>query len=674
MVVEAPPKRGAGRPDLTELEWSFLGPRPQLTISEWAAEHIWITEGPAVGQGGTATQWNPDTFPLQRDVLNAIEDDRWTKVALMTSPQAFGKTQSAAMATLLHAIHHRKVSAAYVAANLNLAVTQWTRKIEPAMRADAELRQLIFENVDFGGSKVRRDFTNGTSLHCTGADSAGALSAFTAPVVVCDDVQAHPVSLPGFGHPVDLAFTRAEAYPAEDITLVLIGTAKTVDDYLWRTMVSSALFMPFVPCPKCGTYQLLEFPRLQYDDSSPAKAKRSTWLPCARDSCSYRIVFSDLDGMLAEHRWVSCAPGEDWVTKPATGGTKIGRTAKVYPHTSRTTDTAGFWCNALYWPLGKTWGERVAEYLKCRGDPDQLKNHQQQVRVVPWEDPEEDEAALTVEAMAEHKQAEHRKGIVPAEVDLVTLTADVHDRFLYYIVRGWRKADGTSWLIDAGTLGVRGPKRTEDLTQREKQARVGHAIREALVDLWTMEARGWPIGGGAVSMNAALALIDGMYRPDAVGQFCAQRNAGQAEVKWRMVQGHASTRGTRAIWPRQARRNKRGHPHWDIGVDEAKHLLRELLSIPGTQAGAWHTYSDVSLEAYHRHMVSEHFIVKRRNGKDVKVWEKRDGGGPNHWWDCDVYQIAAAIACGVRFVGHLATEPEEEADGWFRHQKRRRSA
>ena len=86
----------------------------------------------------------------------------------------------------------------------------------------------------------------------------------------------------------------------------------------------------------------------------------------------------------------------------------------------------------------------------------------------------------------------------------------------------------------------------------------------------------------------------------------------------------------------------------EINVDEAKHVLRELLSIPHDRPGGWRTYVERPLEAYHRHLVSEHFVTKPRGGREVKVWEKRPGAGPNHWWDCEVYQVAVAIACGVK--------------------------
>jgi len=459
--------------------------------------------------------------------------------------------------------------------------------------------------------------------------------------------------LPGFGHPADFAFKRSEAFPAGLTTHVGIGTAGTVEDYLWRAMRASALFCPFVPCLSCGTYQLLEFDRLQFNPDDPDAAIDDTWLRCANPKCDHRIDWDELPAMLIEHLWISCPPDADWVTRPADGGVTVDiAEADVYPDTRRNTNVAGFWCNAFYWPLGRTWGERAADWISCRGDPDSVQDYQQNIQVIPWEEPEEDEGALTVEGLAAHRREGHRFGVVPAEADVVTLTVDVHDRFLYYIVRAWNKADGTSWLVDAGTKGVHGPQKSESLTDAQKKARIGHAIRQALEDTATMETQGWQVAGrGDTFINAAICLIDGGYRPDAVNQFCIGRNSGDRLRRWRMIKGKSEVRGTHPIWPREPIRNKRGHVYRAVNVDEAKHALREVLAIPVGQRGAWHTYEDQPLDAYHRHLVSEHFIETKYGGRTAKRWVKRDGAGPNHWWDCETYQIPAALACGVKLLG-----------------------
>lgn len=630
----------------TASERRNFGVRPELSLSAWSEQHVRITEGPLV-EGAGSIPWSPETFALQRTIMESIEDKRWSRTIGMTAPQAFGKTQCAALPVLLYALAYRRVSAIYMAANAQLAVTQWRKKIEPAMRADPLLATLFFDNPDHGGTNERRDFTNGTSLHMIGSESIGKLSGFTAPVEVCDDVQAYPVSLPRFGHPADYAPSRTEAFPSESVTLVFMGTAGTVEDWLWRSLNGSTFYCPFVPCPRCQTYQLIEFERFVFDPENPQAAKADTWLRCANPDCDHHIVFEELPAMLGQHLWVSMPPGENWIQKPPEGGVRIDLAdADVYPDTRRNTNEAGFWCNAFYWPLGKNWGERVAEWIGMKGDPDKERTWQQNILVRPWEEPELDQDRLTAEIVAEHKTDGHHYQTVPAEADVVTVTCDVHARFLYYVVRGWRRRDGETWLVDAGTLGVHGPAKGEKLSDAEHTARVGSAIQEALNDLWDMEHKGWPHGSGVI--HARLVVIDTGYRPDAVAPFCMRAGA----AKWRMIKGKAEMP---SILPDKISRPQRGYPLRIIGVDSAKHKLRDLMSIPRGRPGYWHMYSDKDLGTYFRHMASERWEPRTNTkGHEIMAWCKVKNAGPNHWWDCETYQIAAGMMAGVRFLG----EPE----------------
>lgn len=670
-------------PRLTPDETEDLRPREPLTILAWARRYLRITEGPLLGDGGTAVPWVEGLFPLQTTILEAIDDPRWRRVWLLTSPQAFGKTQCAAIPPLLHALEHRRTSALYVGASEPLAVTQWRKKIAKAMQAHPDLAALLPIKTDEAGAKARRDFTNGTSLHFAGSESVGNLSAFTVAVVVCDDLQAWPATLPGFGHPADIAWARAGAYPGEAVTTVGMGTASTVEAYLWQSLVDSAFFCPFVPCLGCGTYQLLEFERLEYPENV-TEALEATALRCVNLQCDHRLVWAELPEMLAAHRWVSLPPGKDWITAPPAGGVGFdggghfvsdqALAAHAYPDTERVTRDAGFWCSALYWPFGETWGQRAADWLGRRGNPDREKDFQQTVRVVPWQEPEEDEDALTEAAVATHRVEGHRRGTVPAAADLLTMTQDVHATYLYYSVRAWCRDDGSSWLVDAGTEGVHGPRQGETLSKDEQAARVGAAIRQALEALAARATEGWPVvtADGEILriVPLALGLVDGSYRPDAVWQFCVRANSAGPR-RWHMIMGVKGAKRPGPIWPARATRTAGRDFRW-IHTDEAKHELRALLAIPAGRPGAWHTYADESLEAYHRHMVSEHFVLKNpKDPNSPKVWKKRAGAGANHWWDCEVYQIAAAIAGGVKLPSVRGTTRRVVTD-WFKRQKAQR--
>jgi phage terminase large subunit GpA-like protein len=634
----------------------LIRPRPERTLPEWAAEHVRITEGPLVEDGSGAVPWSMDAFPLQKTVCEALSDQRWRKVVLMTAPQAFGKTQCAAIPTLLYALEHRGQSALYVAARSEMAVTQWRRKIEPAMKADPDLARLFYDNPDFGGTKDRRDFTNGTSLHFAGAESVGALAAFTVPVVVCDDVQAYPPTLPGFGHPADLALTRSEAYPAESVKHVLIGTAGTIEDYLWRVLQASAFFCPFVPCPACGTYQLIEFERFVFDHEDPRAAQNDCWLKCANQRRDCRIRFGDLPEMLDAHAWVSMPAEAKWITEPPENGVTIDPDkADVYPETGRNTNVAGFWCNAYPWPMGKTWGERCAEYVQCRGDPDRLQDYQQQTRVIPRKQPEIDAEKLTVEELKTHEAPGYAAGTVPVDADLVTCTIDVQSGYVYYLVRAWKRDDGTSWLVELGTRGK--PLRMRDESEAQHHSRRVAGIAAGLDEVDALCANGWPVvtAGGEITGEIGLEIgaIDRGYEKDVIESWVRTKGRG----RWVMLKG-VPARQKGELWPAKPSRTTRGMPWWPVDVNQAKHVLRRLLRVRPDDPGYWSQPSigihANTIRAYYRHLASERWNKELMTPR----WDKVTPGAANHFLDCETYQVCLARSprCRVRLVGFEAVK------------------
>ena len=92
----------------------------------------------------------------------------------------------------------------------------------------------------------------------------------------------------------------------------------------------------------------------------------------------------------------------------------------------------------------------------------------------------------------------------------------------------------------------------------------------------------------------------------------------------------------------------------NIGVYHFKHDLARLLerrrTAERTEPGFFHLYNRPSYQ-YPHHMCSECWIPKRnRDGTDVEEYEWHTDNRNNHWWDCEVYAAAAAVACGISFV------------------------
>ena len=68
--------------------FKILEPPKPLTVSTWAAEHRVLSRGASAEPG----KWNLDRAPYQRIIMDAISDQTWRRIILMTSAQV-GKTE-----------------------------------------------------------------------------------------------------------------------------------------------------------------------------------------------------------------------------------------------------------------------------------------------------------------------------------------------------------------------------------------------------------------------------------------------------------------------------------------------------------------------------------------------------------------------------------------------------
>lgn len=663
-VLDFPPPTFEASP----AEHRNFGIRPELSLIEWAQRHIHLIDGPLVGDG-PPMPWGPALFPLQSEPMESLTDERWSRTVLITAPQAWGKTQAVAVAPLLYAIHYLHTTPFYVASDKDLAVAQWDKKVKPAILADRGMAGLLFENLDFGGTKSLRHFTNDTSMYMVGSESIGKLSGRTSSVVICDDVQAYPATLPRFGHPADYAMTRSGAMPPDQCIHAHIGTAGVIEDYLWRSLEASAFFVPFVPCQGCGVFQLIEFDRFVFDLEDVQTTRRQTWMRCANSDCEYQIRFEELPAMLADHLWVSMPPGANWILEPPEGGGRLELDkASVYPNTLRNSNVAGFWANAFYWPYGPNWGDHAADWIERRGDPDKEKHFQQNIRVVAWKEPEVDEERLTAEEIEAHVVEGFAAHTVPEQADLVTITVDVQSGYVYYIARAWRKVDGTSWLIGLRTFGKGLRGRQFDVRSERQEART-LGIVQGLDEVDRVAREGWPIvdvqGKETGRIEATLCLVDRGYQPHTVGNWWTVKHGG----RWRMISGLGAGFGG-TLWPNKTKVDSRGRPYRQINVNESKHIVRRLLRISQGESGYWHMPSsgihENTIRAYFAQMASERFDKT----KTPPRWEKISIGVANHYWDCEVYQISAAMASGVRLTGCVSDEQKQVVmTDWFKRQR-----
>lgn len=681
---------GNGAP-LFDSERAMFVPREVMDLPDWCEAKRFVTSGPLVGASGTPVRWSNEFDPLGKTIMAAMTDPRWTRVVVMGAPQRSSKTELV-VNLMLWTIDQQRANVFYQNATGEVARDVWKKKIAPAIEKSPALTDLIADDREEAGVKERRDFTNGTSLFVRGSESRAALASATAPLTVSDDVQAMN-RLPEGDHPADLAMERADAYPADQRRHIQLGQPGMIDDYLSMTLFASAFFVPLVPCPQCGQYQMLLGDRLVYDRSDPTAALHDTWMRCADESCTCQIRDGNLPAMLAEHRWVSVPPKENWVVKTSPDVVSIKGTGTVsrvresepvpvapsqkgactpsYPYTDRKTTVCGFWRSAFYWPM-TSWGALAVQAIEADANPDQKINYQKRIACVPYQPPKIDEDALEPDDIKAHATDAHRWGTVPAAAGVqdglgdVVLTADVQAGYLWYLAWAWHRATGTAWLIECGRFGSRvDPAKITDQRERHAAWRVG--VARALEKLWTKEAQGWPVigPGGAIvaqKVRATRCLIDCRFLRDTVQLACKRFNGGRWRGRWLPVVGSQAKAASRVpVWPgigRGQREVKTNRWYWEINVNRSKLYLRSLLSIPPGSDGALNLAGDMPdkpRDWFCKHVCAEEWDESR--GKWVQVSKE------NHLLDCAAEQVAGAMACKTRLSWLDAASPQEQETG-----------
>ena len=213
---------------------------------------------------------------------------------------------------------------------MELAKRNSRQRIDPLIEESAALRSLVrpARSRDSGNTMLSKEFAGGI-LIMTGANSAVGLRSIPARYILLDEVDAYPASSDEEGDPVTLAEARSLTF-AHRRKVLLISTP-TVKGFsrIEREYEASDMRRYFVPCPHCGTPQVLFFERLKWDKGKPETAAYH----CA--SCETPIAEHHKTAMLAAGEWRATGEAQD-------------------------PTTIGFHLSALYSPVGWLSWEAIA--------------------------------------------------------------------------------------------------------------------------------------------------------------------------------------------------------------------------------------------------------------------------------------------------------------------------
>jgi phage terminase large subunit GpA-like protein len=393
----------------------------------------------------------------------------------------------------------------------------------------------------------------------------------------------------------------------------------------WRDWKDSTQCQCYVPCPKCGTHQVMYFSAdldrrwfvkdpdgakpwtggVKWDrDPALTREQRcaSAYYEC--EHCGHHITNAEKNLAVKAREWRARNPK---ATRYAS------HLPSWYSPWVKFADVVNRWFDA--------YKDEEARHDFCNSDC-----------AVPYEEKGRQVEDSVIKA---HRLEGHKRGTFHPDAAVAYLTADVHDDHIRYRVRCWAP-DLTTWGIEEGEL----PPQMEAL--------------DALL------ARQYD-GGTRGQLPIAYGLIDARWRTDEVYQFCLRHQdrmwpvmgydglSGGALYKFTRV--HVSSDPSRGQFLEGALIRV------DIDDHRWKDILFQRLSVTRGAPGYWYVEDDISND-YCWQMGGEAKVErsKAKTGKPEFVWILRHA---NHALDVEKYQIVATSVFQLTSMQPVAAPPQQ---------------
>ena len=537
--------------------------------------------------------------PYMRGILEAFEDANVREITLRTSTQ-IGKTLCQ-MIELCWAIDQRPAPAMWVLPTEALARRFSRTRLMPLFRGSPTMRR--HEPAEAWSVKTLEYHLDRMFLLFAWANSPAMLASQPVCYLFMDEVDKFPPAGTREADPLFLARERTRTFA--DHKIVKASTPTTPDGPIMREWERSDRRSYRVPCPHCGTKQVLKFAQIKWPenerDAERLRSGEIAWYEC--EACAGRIDDWQKAGMLAAGQWESEATSEADSTH------------------------VGFYLNALYSPW-LSWGAIAGEFLERKVNVDEYRNFVNSWLGEPWEEKIAGIVAPKLEGKELDEPDRPRRGVLPDWTQVATLGVDWH---------GDRR--GLIWVV----LALGAGRRVHVVEHGQVFGGPGELDELVIQRQWkTPDGIEFNLFGG-VDCRYQTAIVYDWVR----GWWPQMRPAaGENEIRGKTVAESPVDYVDRATGRRYS-----GMARLRISTGYFKDLLAGLLVVENGEAARMTIAAGVGAE-YRESLESEHKV--RRRGREM--WLKRPSGTPNHLLDATVI----ALAVGER-MGWQRLAPLEEA-------------
>jgi len=516
-------------------------------------------------------------------------------------------------------------------------------RIIPMFETTACLRSLFTKKAcDIRQGQIK--LLNGFLMHLMWARSPSSTSSDPMRRVINDEVDKAGFSAWGGGEPAAVSRTwkRLRTYGDRKLQINL-STPTNQSGVIYNLFVNSSVQLYWmVACPICRHRQRLSFRQLRWKklDAKADLAKQAATI-MAENAVWYEC--SDCGGAITSDMKKAMIRGGYY-------GTVDGRIthAEDIAEWPRGT-TIGIHVGALNC-LWEEWSDMVSEFILATNDPAKMFNFRTETLGEPWEE-SVDRTTPSVYS-AKCKRAALAEGVVPKWAARLLATVDTqHDHF-YGVIRAW------------------GPEMRSQRVWHGRLETFAEVEKVCMQQAWRCETTDRP------PMRPYSLLIDSggtKLEGDVAGrtmQVYAWANRHRGMV--RPVKGASKPRDGQFMWEGKGylgktSRSRKGRPSvrlWLLDTNHFQDLLATLIEV-GTQEGddpateRW-LLNKRNDDEYNWHMANMHKTMVQAKSGLLEKWVPIEVGAPEHFRDCEVYQVASAY---MAMIHQLPT-----MDAFLRHQ------
>ncbi len=575
-----------------------IRPDTQMTVSEWADKWRKLPKKAAAEPG----PWRTARTPYLREIMDCLSTTSELEEVVFMKPSQIGGSE-AILNALGYVIAHAPGPAILVQPTVDLAKRFSRQRLDPLITDTPALAEKVADarTRDSGNTMLSKEFPGG-QLVITGANSAVGLRSMPAQYAFLDEIDGYPGDVDEEGSPIALVEARQRTFARRKRMKVSTPTIEG-RSAIEASYEASDQRRFYVPCPRCGDMQPLEFARLVW--TKLLLPPEQAVYECR--ACEHYIQNHQKTEMLAAGEWRAEVPER------------------------ANSRVRGYHLNALYAPVGwMSWGEIAVMFVQAHRNPEK---HRVFINTVLGESWNASGGEAPAWELLQRRRETYAIGSVPMGALFLTAGCDVQkDRIVYEVV-GWGRGK-RSWSIDYGEL----PGDTADL-DRGPWGQV-----DALL------ARTYAHAAG-VEMPIRMLAIDSGYNTQTVYSWAKRYPMNRViAVKGRDDGGALVGSPTAVEVTERGRRLKRGYRVWPVTGPIAKSELYGVLRLEvhpekGEPPGYCHfpEYHD----EYFRQLTAEQLVPHKTAKGFIRLTWELIPGRQNHVLDARVYARAAASLAGL---------------------------